>query len=402
MSKKIAEGIDGLVLDVKTGSGAFMKTPERSRALAESLVAIGRASHVRTEALITAMHTPLGRAVGNALEVVECLESLKGGGPADLVELSVALAARMLVLGGVAGDRADAEARVREAIRSGAGLDRFRRIIEGQGGDPRVVDDYGRLPSAPERHVVTAPHAGYVARLDAELVGRAAVAAGRRPRPRGRSGRPRRGHPDPREARRRGRGGGPGARAALPGRGAPQRGAAARPAGSGGRPGAAGARAAHHRSHRRGHRRGGRERMIGRLQSLIGAALILAIAYALSSNRRAIRLRTIAWGLGLQVVFALIVLKTAIGQRVFTALGDLVTRLLGVHHRRARRSSSGRSATPASGAARDDGGARARWRAVRDDLRVPGAADDHLHRGAVRDPLLLRRDAVRRAAVRRR
>jgi pyrimidine-nucleoside phosphorylase len=178
MSKKIAEGIDALVLDVKTGSGAFMKTPAASRALAESLVAIGSASGVRTEALITNMETPLGCAVGNALEVAECLDVLKGGGPPDLVELSVALAARMLVLGGAAPGREEAEARVRDAIRSGAGVDRFRRIVEGQGGDPRVVDDYGRLPSAPDRHAVTASDAGFVTRLDAELVGRAAVALG--------------------------------------------------------------------------------------------------------------------------------------------------------------------------------------------------------------------------------
>ena len=102
MSKKIAEGIDALVLDVKTGSGAFMKTEADSRRLAESLVSIGNASGVRTEAIITAMDAPLGRAVGNALEVIECLEVLKGRGPADLVEVSVELAARMLVVGGVA------------------------------------------------------------------------------------------------------------------------------------------------------------------------------------------------------------------------------------------------------------------------------------------------------------
>jgi thymidine phosphorylase len=178
MSKKIAEGIDALVLDVKTGSGAFMKTPEASRHLAESLVSIGTAAGVRTEAIITAMDAPLGRAVGNALEVAECIEVLKGGGPADLLEVSVELAARMLVLGGVAPDRAAAGARVREAIASGEGLDRFRRVIENQGGDPRVADDPARLPAAPRRHVVTAPRAGYVTRLDAGLVGRASVLLG--------------------------------------------------------------------------------------------------------------------------------------------------------------------------------------------------------------------------------
>jgi pyrimidine-nucleoside phosphorylase len=178
MSKKIAEGIDALVLDVKTGSGAFMKTEAESRRLAESLVSIGNASGVKTEAIITAMDTPLGRAVGNALEVIECIDVLKGGGPPDLVAVSVELAARMLVLGQVADDFPAAEAQVRRAIRSGAGLERFRQIIEIQGGDPKVVDDYRRLPHVPDRHVVAASRGGFVTALDAALVGRASVALG--------------------------------------------------------------------------------------------------------------------------------------------------------------------------------------------------------------------------------
>ncbi len=178
MSKKIAEGIDALVLDVKTGSGAFMKTESDSRRLAESLVAIGNASGVKSEAIITRMDSPLGCAVGNGLEVVECLEVLKGRGPTDLVDLSVELAARMLVLGGVAGNRSEAQQKVRGAIASGAGLERFRRIIEQQGGDPHVVDDYGRIAAAPERDVVRAPRQGFLAGLDAALVGRASVALG--------------------------------------------------------------------------------------------------------------------------------------------------------------------------------------------------------------------------------
>ncbi len=178
MSKKIAEGIDALVLDVKTGSGAFMKTEERSRELARSLIAIGSASGVKTEAVITRMDAPLGRAVGNALEVIECIDVLKGQGPADLVEVSIELTSRMLVLGGVARDRVDAERQVRGAIGSGAGLDRFRRMVEHQGGDPRVVDDYSRLPAAPGRHVVAATRAGYLIALDAELIGRASVSLG--------------------------------------------------------------------------------------------------------------------------------------------------------------------------------------------------------------------------------
>jgi pyrimidine-nucleoside phosphorylase len=178
MSKKIAEGIGGLVLDVKTGSGAFMKTAEASRALAESLVGIGRAHGVRTEALITAMDSPLGRAVGNANEVVESIETLKGRGPRDLEDLSVLLAARMLVVAGVAASEEEASTRIRQAITSGAGVTKLAAIIENQGGDPRVVDDYSLLPSAPDRVIVAAPADGYVSSLDAEPIGRAAIALG--------------------------------------------------------------------------------------------------------------------------------------------------------------------------------------------------------------------------------
>jgi pyrimidine-nucleoside phosphorylase len=178
MSKKIAEGIGGLVLDVKTGSGAFMKTTEASRNLAEALVAIGAAAGVRTEAMISRMESPLGRSVGNANEVIESIETLKGRGPEDLERLSVRLTARMLIVAGLARDDADAEARVGQALASGAGVEKFRRIIENQGGDPRVVDDYGRLPATPDRSNVAAGRAGYVASIDAEMVGRAAVALG--------------------------------------------------------------------------------------------------------------------------------------------------------------------------------------------------------------------------------
>jgi pyrimidine-nucleoside phosphorylase len=178
MSKKIAEGIDALVLDVKTGSGAFMKTEADSRRLAESLVSIGTASGVKTEAIITRMDAPLGCAVGNGLEVIECLEVLRGRGPADLVEVSIELTARMLVLGRVAPDVADGERQARAAIASGLGLERFRRIIEQQGGDPRIVDDDSRLPTAPGRHMVTSARSGFLTKLDAELVGRASVGLG--------------------------------------------------------------------------------------------------------------------------------------------------------------------------------------------------------------------------------
>jgi len=178
LSKKVAEGIEGLVLDVKSGRGAFMKTEAEAHALAGSLVSIGKASGVRTEAVITTMDAPLGCAVGNALEVIESLEVLKGRGPGELVDLSIDLAARMLLLGGVAVDRPDAERRVRHALASGRALDRFQSIVESQGGDPRIVDDYARLPTASGQHHVPADRSGYVTRLDAELIGRASVALG--------------------------------------------------------------------------------------------------------------------------------------------------------------------------------------------------------------------------------
>jgi pyrimidine-nucleoside phosphorylase len=178
MSKKIAEGIDALVLDVKAGRGAFMKNVEDARRLAESLVSIGTRNGLRTEALITAMDQPLGRAVGNSLEVIESLETLKGRGPEDLERLSVRLAARMLVVAGVAPTTEEGEARVRAAIASGAGVEKFRAIVAWQGGDPRVVDDYSRLPRAAATHVVTASRSGYLAVLDAELIGRATMALG--------------------------------------------------------------------------------------------------------------------------------------------------------------------------------------------------------------------------------
>ena len=178
MSKKIAEGIGGLVLDVKTGAGAFMKTQETARALATSLVSIGHAAGVRTEALITRMDAPLGRHVGNASEVVESIETLKGRGPRDLEDLSVLLAARLLVLSGVSADAGAAEDRVRAALASGAGVEKMRQIIESQGGNARVIDDYSLLPGAADRDEVKATSGGFITSLQAELVGRAAVALG--------------------------------------------------------------------------------------------------------------------------------------------------------------------------------------------------------------------------------
>ena len=178
MSKKLSEGIDALVLDVKTGSGAFMKSEADSRRLAQSLVDIGNRAGVRTEAFVTTMDTPLGRAVGNAVEVAECIETLKGHGPADLEELSVMLAARLLVVGGLAAEEDDAIRRVRHALDSGAGVELFRRVVERQGGDPRAIDDHSRLPKASSREVIDAPRDGYLQKLDAECVGKASGALG--------------------------------------------------------------------------------------------------------------------------------------------------------------------------------------------------------------------------------
>jgi pyrimidine-nucleoside phosphorylase len=178
MSKKIAEGIGALVLDVKCGGGAFMKTHADAKRLAESLVAIGMAQGVRTEALLTAMDHPLGKAVGNTLEVIECIETLKGRGPSDLETLSVLLASRMVYLAGKAASAADAETQVRAALTSGRGVEKFREIIAQQGGDAKVIDDYSRLPTAPHREVLRAELGGWCHGFEAERVGRATVLLG--------------------------------------------------------------------------------------------------------------------------------------------------------------------------------------------------------------------------------
>ncbi|MSU78949.1 MAG: thymidine phosphorylase [Gemmataceae bacterium] len=177
LAKKIAEGIDALVMDVKCGQGAFMKTRTDARALAQSIVATGSSNSVRTEAIITAMDVPLGRMVGNALEVREAIDTLRGNGPRDLELLAVTLTVRMLVLGGLA-DLLNAEAIVRSALTSGRGLDVLRRMIAQQGGDPRVVDDLALLPTAPQRTIVYAERSGYVAELYAEKIGIATMLLG--------------------------------------------------------------------------------------------------------------------------------------------------------------------------------------------------------------------------------
>ncbi|MFI9842923.1 thymidine phosphorylase [Nonomuraea sp. NPDC051941] len=171
MSKKIAEGTGSLVLDVKVGSGAFMKTPETARELAETMVALGTDAGVRTVALLTAMDRPLGLAVGNALEVAESVEVLAGGGPADVVELTVRLAREMLEAAGVSSGKDPAK-----ALADGSAMDAWRRMILAQGGDPDAL-----LPQAAETLTVEAPASGVVTRLDAYAVGLAAwrLGAGR-------------------------------------------------------------------------------------------------------------------------------------------------------------------------------------------------------------------------------
>ena len=178
LSKKLAEGIEGLILDVKVGEGAFMKTMSDARELAESLVRVGNSSGVKTRARITSMDAPLGRAVGNSLEVIECIETLRGNGPKDLETLSVVLAADMLLLAGLARNSEEAEARVRTALTSGAGLEKFREVIEAQGGNPAVIDDYSLLQTTTDVLRVTATADGWLTGIQAEMIGRASMRLG--------------------------------------------------------------------------------------------------------------------------------------------------------------------------------------------------------------------------------
>jgi pyrimidine-nucleoside phosphorylase len=178
MSKKMAEGIDALVLDVKTGDGAFMKTYAQSKALAETMVAIGRGMGKKVAALITDMEQPLGRAVGNALETLECIETLKGRGPKDLESLSLELAAWMLYLGGVSASLDAARSKVRDTLASGAGLRKFQEVIDLQGGNPRVCDDVSLLPRARETVELKADRDGRIARISCRAVGHAAMLLG--------------------------------------------------------------------------------------------------------------------------------------------------------------------------------------------------------------------------------
>ena len=180
MSKKLAEGIDSLVLDVKFGKGAFMKRKEDALTLARAMVAVGRAGGKPVWAQLTAMNQPLGRAAGHTTEVIESIECLKGRGPADLMEVTYALTGHMLVLGGAAKNAADAQKQMSAAITSGAALDKFRQMCIAQGGDPRVIDDYKRLPTAKKCLAIhaSAEARGFVIEVDALKCGHAIMALG--------------------------------------------------------------------------------------------------------------------------------------------------------------------------------------------------------------------------------
>lgn len=178
LSKKLAEGIDGLVLDVKAGRGAFMKTPEQARELAEALVAVGSEAGTKVSALLTDMNAPLGRTVGNAMETAEALEVLRGEGPEDLVELTIALGAEMLRVVGLVSSADDGADKMRGAIADGSGARVMERMIEAQSGDPSVVESPSKLPSTAHTVDVLADAAGVVTAIDALEIGLSAVAMG--------------------------------------------------------------------------------------------------------------------------------------------------------------------------------------------------------------------------------
>ena len=178
MSKKLAEGIDGLVLDVKTGSGAFMKQEQDASVLAELMVETGERMGKKVVALITDMDQPLGTHVGNSLEVIEVIEVLRGGGPEDLRELCFELAGWMLHLGGLAQTPDQGNSEARKLVRSGAALEKLRRMLDLQGGEVRVIDDISRLPRAKHTRDVVSPTDGVIAQIDCQAIGIASVILG--------------------------------------------------------------------------------------------------------------------------------------------------------------------------------------------------------------------------------
>jgi pyrimidine-nucleoside phosphorylase len=182
MSKKLAEGIDGLVIDCKVGRGAFMKTIERARELCGLMRAIGLRAGKRVTCVLTEMTAPIGRTIGNALEIRESIEVLRGGGPSDTRELTHVLGAEMLVLGGAARDPADGRARIERVLADGSALEVFRKVVAAQGGDPRVCDSPGSVLPRPIHRDELALRPGRVMAIDSEALGIAALllGAGRR------------------------------------------------------------------------------------------------------------------------------------------------------------------------------------------------------------------------------
>ena len=179
LSKKLAEGAATLVFDVKCGAGAFMKTPADARALADSLLAVARGAGRHAEALVTAMDQPVGETAGNALEIAESVDLLRGAGPADALELALRLAVPMLTLSGVSPDGASARALLEKKLASGAALETFAQMVAAQGGDARVAESPETvLPQAPVLLDVAAPRAGHLARVDADGIGRAVLLLG--------------------------------------------------------------------------------------------------------------------------------------------------------------------------------------------------------------------------------
>lgn len=178
MSKKLAEDLQGLVLDVKTGSGAFLPDRARAVALAKTMVALGAARGCPTTALLTAMDRPLGHACGNALEAEEALLALRGEGPPDLLEVTLALGIEMLLAGGVESDRGAARTSLQAALDSGQAAERFATMIDAQGGNPAVLDDPAVLPQAPAQRVWTSPTSGVVQQVAPRSIGMAIVEMG--------------------------------------------------------------------------------------------------------------------------------------------------------------------------------------------------------------------------------
>ncbi len=178
MSKKLAEDLTGLVIDIKRGSGAFLNSLDQEMALAKEMIHLGDSHGCPVVALFTAMDRPLGRACGNALEVEEAIATLKGEGPEDLVDVTLALSAEMLVLAEIAHDLDSAREELVQAIRSGKALDQFRAIIERQGGNPDVIDDPALLPQAAECELFTSQRAGFVQRVEPRAIGRGIIELG--------------------------------------------------------------------------------------------------------------------------------------------------------------------------------------------------------------------------------